>query len=181
MIDSWVHDTESARLQTSGDGVPEGIFYPQKTRISPFDVEASKAWKEEALEAGRASWRVIGDRQVQIVRKWINPTLHAIRTKARGYGKRRKHWNVTTECGQILYEGQGWQWEAGTLRSTTCLSCRKLVRERYEHELQHLMDVPDWVYDEYERIRIEEMWRVQAEWHQPDPVIANWVGEAVPV
>jgi hypothetical protein len=75
-----------------------------------------------------------------------------------------------------MIQSQGWQWENGLLSATTCLSCRVVVRECFERELSD-GDVPANLDDQYDlylqQQQVEEMWRIQAEWHQP-----GWEGDA---
>lgn len=173
-------DTEARSRKTltvvAGEGVPEGIAYPCDDGLSPFDTDPYERWRQEALASGRASWRAIGDRKVLLVRKGWNVAVHAVRTAPRGYGKKRQYWNATTECGQIMYEGQGWAAQDGLLGDTTCLICRKSVRERYEREREYDDPRVDEDMDEYERLRAEEAawnaqevaWEEQRRYHEAD-------------
>lgn len=139
--------------------------------------EATQERIAKAEARALRAWRNISGRPVCLARKGANPTDHALRVVARGYGKRRKHWGSTTECGRIMYTAEGWQTWHGTLEDTTCQSCRRVARERQEWELQYGDGDGDAGMDAYDLEQIEEMWRVQAAWHEPDPSLANWVGE----
>lgn len=124
--------------------------------LTPFEKEA-------------IIWEAIGTRSVKLAQKWANGVVHAIRTRARGYGLRRTRWEVTTECGRILYRGHGWQRHDGLLRDTTCASCRNIVRDKYDRDFDENR-VEDALV-EYEGFLQEESWRIQAEWHKPDPIV----------
>jgi hypothetical protein len=176
---SWVHDTKSPRVKTTGDGVPEGIFYPQKDDESWRNPEKAAEWQTKAIAAGQAAWRAIGDRKVILGRRHGHATVHAFRTSPRGHGKRRIHYRNTTECGQFFEQPGYWALDPGVLSQATCLSCRSVVRERWELDQAMGSDADD-LLAEYDAQRFEEWWQVQAEWHKPDPlplIIPNWVGE----
>src|SRR5678816_3590272 len=93
--------TRSILVKPCGVAI-EGIFYPEKPDLS------HQEWVGEAEAHAAKLWGAIGERRVVLAQKWINRTLHALRTEPRGYGKKRVHWKVTTECGQIMTQNQGW-------------------------------------------------------------------------
>lgn len=157
--------------EVKGEGCPEGIFYPVDESI-PY-----QEWQAKALALAAAHWNVIGKRQVVLARKskadcYFGQT-HAIRTQARGYGLRRKHFKSTTECGQLLRQMQGWDCREGVLSETECLSCRKVVHEAYVRDLEYgAGDLADAGMDEYDRLQTEAMWEEQRRWHEmPDPSV----------
>lgn len=153
-----------------GEGVPEGIAYPERDGVSTQDP----AWLAEAMAAGRRSWAVIGGRPAWIVVRGSTGVRHALRDAPRGYGKRRHQWQTTTQCGQVLSDiAAPVGTPTGLLRDTTCLSCRRVVREWFELQVMQGGGADD-LLDTYDRLRAEwqeESWRVQAEWHRPDPVV----------
>lgn len=163
---AWVHE-RGTRILCQGDGVPEGIFYPERPLLS--DVE----WRAEALAAGRRSWAVIGGRPAWIVERLTTGVKHALRDAPRGYGRRRRQWRQTTQCGQFMPDfvvPDGCP--TGLLRDTTCLSCRKVVREWFEVQVSQGEGADD-LLDTYDELLVfwqEQAWRIQAEWHRPDSV-----------
>lgn len=164
---SWVH-ARGPRVVVRGDGVPEGIAYPERDGVSSFDAE----WRAEAVAAGRRSWAVIGGRPAWIVVHGSTGVKHALRDAPRGYGKRRHQWQTTTQCGQILSDiAAPVGTPTGLLRDTTCLSCRRVVREWFEFQVQRGEGADDLLntYEELIEFWQEQSWRVQAEWHRPDP------------
>ena len=160
----WLRATGNS-FHVSGDGVPEGIFYPERPDLR----QGTPEWREEALEAGRALWRMIGARPAWIVLRRGTGVKHALRNQPRGHGRLRREWQRTTECGQCyphltIPEGL----PTDILAHTTCLMCRKVVRERYEDDLRYgFGDDGDRAADEYDWMRA---CAIQAEWHKPDPV-----------
>lgn len=144
--------------------VPERLCYPKREGLTYEEHH------KESIEKARASWRAIGNRPTYMVRT-ATGTIHALRSEPRGYGKRRREWERTTECG-LMFAGLTSRNGAPTCRliTTTCLACRTVVRERYEMWCEYDDPLADEAADEYERLQIEEMWRIQAEWHKPDPL-----------
>lgn len=163
---AWIHEDAVKRLAFGGD-VPEGIFYPVRPHLT--DAE----WRAEALAAGAALWRVIGKRQVYLVGT-ASGVWHALRTGPRGHGKRRRLWDQTSECGLMfsLSDAIRERLRKVDMAGVTCLSCRKTVRERAEREIRCEVYSPEFEasLEAYDQSMIEEWWRIQAEWHKPDPI-----------
>jgi hypothetical protein len=161
----WVNESGTRRF-VRGDGVPEGIFYPERPGMT------DQEWRAEALAAGRALWRAIENRRVWLVGRYSTRVLHALRTEPRGYGSRRREWERVSECGQFFLEGEKLPGGQGDtpIGQTACLACRKVIRERLELVIRFgdfdAQEAEDALV-EHER---EQMWRVQAEWHKPDPI-----------
>lgn len=164
---AWVQETGSRR-GAKGPRVPEGIFYPLRPNLTHAE------WEDEAYAAGEALWQAIGSRPTVLVQKY-GGVWHALRSKPRGYGKRRRLWEQTTECG-MLFNLRIPRAERPTspLAATTCLACRKTVRERAERDIEYGDFDTDQVEDalvEYERFYADDWWRIQADWHKPDPIV----------
>lgn len=129
-------------------------------------------------ESHEAHWRIIGGHPAWLAIRHATGTIHVLRTTKRGYGKKALHWQITSECGQILWGLNRPEGPMGFVLDANCETCLRVIRERFEHELEY-DGLPSDLWDEYEVQRLEEMWRIQAEWHRPDPVTvtASWVGE----
>jgi hypothetical protein len=118
-----------------------------KTDVTPEDVlvwhregedgDDHQALRYRAVEQARRVWGTIGSTPVQLACSWQG-TVHVLRMEPRGYGKKKLRWRETTECGQIAEPTHGWSVQAGRLEDTACLTCRKLVHERYEHDRVYL-------------------------------------------
>lgn len=164
---AWVHEEGVRRLATGGS-VPEGIFYPLRPELT--DAE----WRAEALAAGATCWRVIGTRPSILVQKSTG-VLHALRSQPRGYGKRRRMWEQTTECGMMFrLRTPREDRPTSPLSATTCLSCRKVVRERFENDLRYAADSgSDEGMDAYDALPADDWWRDQAELHRFDPELLD--------
>jgi hypothetical protein len=151
---------EGDLILASGGGVPEGIFYPWSDGMSPEEHRA------RALEFGRACWRALEDRPRRLFRRHGREAVHAFRCQPRGYGSKRRHWDHTTECGQIVDRSDMGVLIDGRLGQTTCLQCRRVVRERAEEGLAE--EWTDAVADEYARRQEEAGWEEQRRLHEPD-------------
>lgn len=148
-------------LARATDAVPEGSFSPEIPGLDRLE------WEARAQAAGAASWEAIGPRPATLGWRWSR-TMHVFRTAPRGSGKKRHLWSQTTECGQIAEPGGRWVVRIGILAATTCLTCRTVVRERYERYERD--EDADAVADAYDQQQWESQWAIQAAWHAPDPV-----------
>ena len=144
---------------------------------------------DAAVDTERACWDAIGSRPAVLVSRGTG-TLHALRTAPRGYGIRRQRWEHTTECGMIFrFRRPQADLPTSPLGDTTCLRCRKVLRERFEDEILYGGALDDAGMDAYDAQHADDWWKEQAERHAPDPLLptagrqgavtAGWHGSQV--
>lgn len=151
-------DWSGRLVHVQNEDVPEGIFFPER--------EDRMEHERQATAFAARSWRATGGRTVALARKFGPQTIHALRTAPRGYGKRRRLWQQTTECGQIT--DAGWAAWPDRLDLTTCLTCRRVVRERHEQDDTYgLTGAADALLDEYDDQQ-EPWWDPQRRRHEAD-------------